>query len=28
MSEKGHDMALQLSYSDKGLSLVKKALGL
>lgn len=28
MSEKGHDIALQLSYSDKGLSLVKKALGL
>lgn len=28
MSEKGHDAALQLSYSDKGLNLVKKALGL
>lgn len=28
MSEKGHDAALQLSYSDQGLFLVKKALGL
>lgn len=28
MSDKGHDAALQLSYSDKGLSLVKTALGL
>jgi hypothetical protein len=28
MSEKGHDSALQLTYSDLGLSLVKKALGL
>jgi len=28
MSVKGHDKALQLSYSDLGLSLVKKALGL
>jgi len=28
MSEKGHDAALQLTYSDLGLSLVKKALGL
>ncbi|MEI6866069.1 DUF4202 domain-containing protein [Flavicella sp.] len=28
MSEKGHDAALQLSYSNKALSLVKKALGL
>ncbi|WP_152286799.1 DUF4202 domain-containing protein [Flavicella marina] len=28
MSEKGHDAALQLSYSEKGLALVKKALGL
>ena len=28
MSEKGHDAALQLAYSDKGLGLVKQALGL
>lgn len=28
MSEKGHDAALQLTYSDLALSLVKKALGL
>lgn len=28
MSEKGHDAALQLSYSEKALSLVKQALGL
>lgn len=28
MSEKGHDVALQLSYSDTALSLVKQALGL
>lgn len=28
MSEKGHDAALQLPYSDKGLGLVKQALGL
>jgi hypothetical protein len=28
MSEKGHDAALQLSFSEKGLDLVKQALGL
>lgn len=28
MSEKGHDAALQLTYSEKSLALIKKALGL
>lgn len=28
MTEKGHDAALQLSYSERGLALVKQALGL